>query len=113
MKEKVHHYDILSERIKADRRLAKADRRALKLQAKENIRRLKVLNGEGDRIKEILKESIPREIFDREINSIRTRLGQVEAANIKQEGRHQLTQYVPWIISIISLILMYLMYTKK
>jgi hypothetical protein len=103
MKDKVHHYDILEERIKAGRRLAKADRRALKLQARENIRRLKVLNGEGDRIKEILKESIPREVFDREINSIRTRLGQVEAANIKQEGKHQLTQYIPWVIAAAAL----------
>jgi hypothetical protein len=43
----------------------KSNERALKLQAKENKRRLNVLNGEGDRIKEILKESIPREVFDR------------------------------------------------
>lgn len=75
----------------------------LLIQATEYERRLESLNHENERIMEILKQSIPREVFDREINSIRTRLGQVEAANIKQEGKHQLTQYIPWVIAAAAL----------
>jgi hypothetical protein len=96
MKDKVTPYDILDERLKS------MDE-AKKLQAKEYERRLESLNGEAGRIRDILKESIPREVFDREINSIRTRLAATEAALIKAEGRHQLTQYIPYIIAIAAI----------
>ena len=92
MKEQVTPYDLLEEMILSRDR-------ELRLQATEYERRLGVLNGEGDRIKEILKESIPREVFDRTVDSMRTRIAAIEAAQIKTEGRHQLTQYVPWIIA--------------
>lgn len=92
MKDKVSPYDLLEERIRNIRE-------NIVHQERENERRLDILNGEGDRIKEILKESIPREIFDRTLDSMRVRIAAVEAAQIKAEGRHQLTQYVPWIIA--------------
>jgi hypothetical protein len=105
MKNKVHHYDILEEMIRA------RDREHL-IQATEIERRMQGLNGEGDRIQEILKETIPREVFDRTIDTLRTRIQAVETAIIKQEGRHQLLQYIPWALTAISLIFMYLMYKK-
>jgi hypothetical protein len=92
VKDKVSPYDLLEERIRNIRE-------NIVHQERENERRLDILNGEGDRIKEILKESIPREIFDRTLDSMRMRIAAVEAAQIKAEGRHQLTQYVPWIIA--------------
>ena len=92
MKDQVTPYDLLEEMIRNIRE-------NIVHQEKENERRLGVLNGEGDRIKEILKESIPREVFDRTVDTLRTRIAAIEAAQIKTEGRHQLTQYVPWIIA--------------
>lgn len=105
MKNKVHPYDLLEEMIRArDKELI--------LRTTEIERRLEGLNGEGDRIKNILKESIPREIFDRTVDSLRIRIQAVETAILKQEGRHQLLQYIPWALTAVSLIFMYLMYKK-
>jgi len=96
MKEKVNQYDLLREMIRSrDANLV--------LQATEYERRLEALNHENERIMEVLKQSIPREVFDRELNSVRTRLGQTEAALIKAEGRHQLTQYIPYVIAIAAI----------
>jgi hypothetical protein len=106
MKKHINQYDLLEEMVNNVKQ-------NIVHQERENERRLNVLNGEGDRIKEILKESIPREVFDRTIDNLRVRIAAVEAAMIKQEGRHQLLQYIPWVLTIISLIFMYLMYQKK
>jgi hypothetical protein len=100
MKQNVTPYDILDERIKS---MSKA----LELQAKEYERRLDVLNHENERISEILKQSIPREVFDRFCESVLVRIGATEAAQIKAEGRHQLTQYVPWIIAAAAIVFDY------
>lgn len=100
MKERISQADLLEEMIRNVRE-------NIVHQEKENERRLSVLNGEGDRIKEILKESIPREIFDRTIDNMRVRIAAVEAAQIKAEGRHQLTQYVPWIIAAAAIVFDY------
>jgi hypothetical protein len=105
LKKHVHQYDLLQEMIRG------RDER-LKIQATEYERRLEGLNHENERIIEILKQSIPREVFDREINGIKDRTSKLEVASIKQEGRHQLVQYIPWILTALSLILMYLTYKK-
>lgn len=98
---------------------------ALKISAKETKRRLKVLNGEGKRINRILKESVPREVFDRTMNSINERNEKAtQNANEKndrvleiirkdikdladyktaQEGKSKLTQFIPWVIAAATL----------
>lgn len=100
MKRHVSPYDLLEEMILSRDR-------ELQLQAKEYERRLTVLNGEGERIKEILKESIPREVFDRTIGALITRIESMEIYKTKQEGRSQLTQYIPWIIAAASIVFGY------
>ncbi len=67
MKNKVHHWDLIEEMIRG------RDER-LKIQAAEYERRLEGLNHENERIMEILKQSIPREIFDREMSAINARI---------------------------------------
>jgi hypothetical protein len=114
MKKEFTLSDILRER-------EKGTKRALKLQAKEYRRRLKVLNGEGERIKEILKESIPREVFDRTVGSITEKYDRIirdlgdkvqlnTNYNNAQEGKNQLTKWVPWVIAAAALI--YSIYKK-
>ena len=88
----------------------KAHQRALKLQTKEYKRRLKVLNGEGDRIKEILKESVPREVFDRSNSSLSDKVQLNTNYNNAQEGKNQLTKWIPWVIAAAALI--YTIYKK-
>jgi hypothetical protein len=100
MKDKIHHYDLLEEMILSRDR-------ELRLQAQEYERRLRVLNGEGERIKEILKESVPREVFDRTLSALVTRIENMEIYKTKQEGRNQLTQYVPWIIAAVAIVFDY------
>ncbi len=114
MKDKLSHYDFLEERHNQLRR-------EIKKQAKEYSRRLTVLNGEGDRIKEILKESIPREVFDRMVNSITEKYDRIindlsdkvqlnTNYNNAQEGKNQLTKWVPWAIAAAAFI--YSIYKK-
>lgn len=92
--------------------------KALKLQRPETDRRLNELNHENERIKEVQKDSIPREVFDRTINSMNLKsdermkdvLDKIEiltAWKTKQEGRNQLIQWVPWIIAIVAIIANY------
>jgi regulator of replication initiation timing len=112
MKDKVNQYDLLEEMLNTVRQDIQGVKDNIVHQERENDRHFAALNGEGDRIKEILKESIPREVFDRTLDSMRVRISAVEAAQIKAEGRHQLIQYIPWILTVISLIFMWLMYKK-
>jgi hypothetical protein len=112
MKDNVNQYDLLEEMLNTVRQDVQGVKDNIVHQEKQNDKHFTDLNGEGNRIKEILKESIPREVFDREINSIRARIAVVEAAQIKADGRHQLVQYIPWLLTAISLIFMYLMWKK-
>jgi prefoldin subunit 5 len=112
MKDKVCQYDLLEEQITSIRReLALKDAELIK-QATEYERRLEGLNGEAGRLRSMQQEYIPREIFDRTLDSLRTRIASIEAALIKAEGRHQLLQYIPWLLTVISLIFMYMMWRK-
>ena len=79
-------------------------KKAIKLQATEYERRLEGLNHENDRIKEVQKDSIPREVFDRTINNIMDRMEVLTVWKTKQEGRNQLIQWVPWLIAAIAII---------
>jgi len=94
--------------------------KALKLQAKEYERRLEDLNGEAGRIKDVQKESIPREVFDRMIDSLNEKferkitilndwkLKQESKLDTKEESKVDFKSYIALIVSIISLIFMYL-----
>lgn len=81
--------------------------KALKLQAKEYERRLEDLNGEAGRLKQMKAELTPREVFDNTINEIKEKLDVINTWKVKQEGKSQLTQYIPWILAIISMVIMY------
>jgi len=85
-------------------------RKALKLQAKEYERRLEDLNGEAGRLKQMKAELTPREVFDNTVAEINKKLDIINDWKIKQEGKSQLTVYIPWILALISIIIMY---TKK
>jgi hypothetical protein len=100
MSRKVTHYDLLEEKLKARDR-------ELKLQAKEYERRLTVLNGEGTRIQEILKESIPREVFDKTMEGVNGKIQILTNFKNAQEGKSELTKYIPWAIAVISIALAY------
>ena len=114
--------DILWEKVqgmqKATEVAADLMETKLKLQAAEYERRLDALNGEGDRIREILKESIPREIFDRVQlsndlkNEVRAKEvnAKIEALSSWQtsqqgsdKGKDNITKYIPWIIALAAL----------
>jgi DNA repair exonuclease SbcCD ATPase subunit len=88
----------------------KALEKALELQAKEYERRLEDLNGEAGRLKAMKQELASREVFDRTIDELRKELKVLSEWKTKQEGKSQLTMYIPWIIAIISIVIMY---TKK
>ncbi len=84
--------------------------KALNLQAKEYERRLEDLNGEKERLKAMKAELISREVFDNAMSEISKKLDILNDWKIKQEGKSQLTQYIPWLLAAISIVLMY---TKK
>src|ERR1700691_3378346 len=67
MEEKITLYDLLEERLHS------MDE-ARKLQEVEYERRLQTLNHENERIVEILKQSVPREVFDRVTDSMNGRI---------------------------------------
>jgi DNA repair exonuclease SbcCD ATPase subunit len=112
VKDRVQPYDLLEEQIHSIHRELELKEIALSKQATEYERRLEALNGEAARLRGMQQEYIPREVFDRTLESLRTRIAAIEAALIKAEGRHQLLQYIPWLLTVISLIFMYLMYRK-
>lgn len=114
MKEKITPYDLLEEMIHSrDRELI--------LQAKEYERRLEQLNNDNARIQEILKLSIPREVFDREMSSLNAKIqintDYMNSMKGKGTGMNSL-----WVIgaaaallicSVVSVIIAVLAYTKK
>ena len=101
MKDKVTPYDLIEER------LSSMDK-AMILQAKEYERRLEVLNHENERIDEVLKQSIPREIFEREKESLNAKI-QFNTDYINAEkGRMRLERFIPWAIAVAALVISYL-----
>lgn len=85
----------------------KALEKALELQAKEYERRLEGLNGEAGRLHKMQEQYVPREVFERMIDELRKELRTLSEWKTKQEGKSQLTQYIPWLLAAISIILMY------
>lgn len=79
----------------------------LKLQAREYERRLEMLNHEADQLKNMQATYTPREVFDRTVDELRKEIKQVNDWKTKQEGKSQLIQYIPWILSIVFGILAY------
>ena len=88
----------------------KALEKALELQAKEYERRLEDLNGEAGRLKAMKQELTSREAFDTAMMEVSKKLDILNDWKIKQEGKSQLLQYIPWILAAISIAIMY---TKK
>jgi len=81
--------------------------KALELQAKEYERRLTALNGEADRLHKMQEQYVPREVFERMLDELRKELKSLSEWKTKQEGKSQLTQYIPWVLAAISIALMY------
>jgi hypothetical protein len=88
----------------------KALEKALKLQAGKYEDKLNDLNGEAGRLKQMKAELTPREVFENAMSEIGKKLDILNDWKIKQEGKSQLTQYIPWLLAAISIVLMY---TKK
>jgi hypothetical protein len=93
----------------------------LVVQAAEYERRLQGLNHENERIMEILKQSIPREVFDREKESMNARIqintDYMNSMKGKGTGMNSL-----WVVgagalllicTVVSVIIAVLAYTKK
>jgi hypothetical protein len=100
VKNKVYPYDLLEEQIRG------RDER-LKIQAAEYERRLEGLNHENERIMEILKQSVPREVFDRVIEGMNAKT-QVNTDYISAEkGRLRLERFIPWAIAVAALAISY------
>lgn len=85
----------------------KALQKALKLQAKEYERRLTALNGEADRLHKMQEQYVPREVFDRVVDELRKELRVLSEWKTKQEGKSQLLQYIPWLLTALSIALIY------
>jgi hypothetical protein len=114
MKDKVSQYDLLEEKIRSrDENLI--------LQAKEYERRLEGLNHENERIMEILKQSVPREVFDRVVEGINSRIqintDYMNATKGKGTGMNSLWAIgiaaVLVLCSIITVVLAVLSFSKK
>ncbi len=105
--------DILWEKVQGMQK-------ALDLQAEEYERRLTALNGEGERIKEVLKDSIPREVFDRTMSAneqkndarakeLSAKIEILTAWQTAQQGstsgKDRLITWVPYVIAVLALAL--------
>lgn len=79
---------------------------ALELQAKEYQRRLKGLNGEASRLRQMQETYAPREVFDRTIIDLRKDIQAIADWRKSQEGTGQgKSQILNWIPIIIQTIL--------
>lgn len=76
---------------------------ALKLQAKEYKRRLKDLNGESGRIRNVLDHSIPREIHQLDIKRLDDKIDILTTWKNKVEGKNQWQLYVPWVLTVAAI----------
>jgi len=91
----------------------KALSRALKLQAKEYKRRLKDLNGEAKRLRDIQEQYIPREVFDRVIGDLQEKVIKMQLWISNQEGKAARSQLIAIISVIVSIIAIGLSFFKK
>lgn len=99
MTQKVTIY-VLIERIDAMKE-------ALELQAKEYERRLDLLNGEARKLHDMQQSYIPREVFDRMVTSLESKIQINTDYKKEQDGKTKLTQWVPWIIAALALVYSY------
>jgi hypothetical protein len=121
VKDNVTPYDLLQEQIAGLRRELKLKDEQLVLQAKEYERRLLDLNHENDRIKEIQKQCVLREVHDRDIASVneKTQINTDYINTIKGKGTGMNSLWVIGVAavlilcSIVSVIIAVLAYTKK
>ena len=71
---------------RAERRVRKLERRALKLQAREYERRLKGLNGEHKRMSEYVEQTVRQEAFEDYKRLIDERVGALRRAEDQRTG---------------------------
>jgi hypothetical protein len=121
MKDKVNQYDLLREMIAGLRREMALKDQQLILQAKEYERRLLDLNHENDRIKEVQKLSVLREVFDRETGNInaKTQINTDYINTVKGKGTGMNSLWVIavaavlGICAVVTVIIVILTYLKK
>jgi hypothetical protein len=101
MKDKVHHYDLLEEMILS------RDKQLL-IQATEYERRLTALNGEAGKLHAMQEQYISREVFERTVNSLQDKIYILTTYKNAQEGKSDLTKYIPYIIAIGAIIFAYI-----
>lgn len=105
--------DILWEKVqgmqKAQELADKLNEEKLKLQAAIYDKHLSDLNHEGDRIKEVQKQSIPREVFDRTMIEVNAKLAIVTKWQDSQQGssmnKDKVVTYIPYLIALAALAL--------
>jgi hypothetical protein len=101
MKSKVSAYDLLEERLTGRDK-------ALELQAKEYERRLDALNGEAGKLHNMQEQYISREVFERTVTSLQDKIYILTTYKNAQEGKSDLTKYIPYIIAIGAIIFAYI-----
>jgi|SRR5580692_2498289 hypothetical protein len=99
-------YRLLSQRIQGMEQ-------ARKLQAKEYKRRLKILNGEAERLRGIQATYVPREVYGKDMQDLLDKIQILTDYKNGQQGKSQLLQYIPWLLTGVSILFMLLTYYKK
>lgn len=82
---------LLEEKVLALKELMitvrRGDQKALELQAREYERRLEALNHEADQLKEMQGRYVPREVYEKDMASLREEIKVNNDWRIKQEGQ--------------------------
>lgn len=85
----------------------KSENKARKLQAIEYARRLEALNGEAGRLREMQQEYVPREVFQKTVDSINEKIQTLNdwktAQGGKSDNRIDLQKIVLFVIAIVTL----------
>lgn len=114
---------LLEEKVLALKELMitvrRGDQKALELQAKEYERRLEALNHEADQLKEMQGRYVPREVYEKDLASLREEIKVNNDWRIKQEGQgvgkgaysDMFKWLVPVLLTITFFLIMY--FTRK
>ncbi len=62
---------------------------ALDLNAREIARRLEILNGEAERLRQIQATYLPRELYENNFNAINRAINEIQTTMATQQGRSQ------------------------
>ncbi len=99
--------EIVSLHKQVDLRL-EAGAKALKLQAAENLRRLDLLNGEAERLRQIQATYLPREVYDVSAREMHKKINELREREAHTQGRNSvIAAVVAFAISLMFLLLNY------